>query len=199
MKLSCKVVTSYKLPVASCKICCLSPAACRLSGQSMIEVVVGIGVATLLSIALISTTIYTQKMSRSAKNNTQATKLAQESIEKVRILRDRGSGGFSYLPNTGCGILDSSNADPSAWTVSTITCPSSPVTSTPSGTQSVTLDLMTYYRWIAFAGPTASKKTVVVNVAWQEGASWRTVINTTYLSNTCTGAIGPNASPSLCP
>lgn len=201
MKLSCRAVTSYKLQVTRCrKTCGLLRVSCHSSGQSMIEVVVGIGVATLLSVALISTSIYTQKLSRSAKNNTQATKLAQESIEKVRIFRDRKLNGFTSLPASGCATLDSTNADPGLWSLSTITCPSLPLASgtTPPGVQTVVLDQVTFIRWLQFANPTPSKKTVVVNVAWQEATSWQLVTNTTFLSNTCTGQIGPGV-PANCP
>lgn len=164
-------------------------------GQSMIEVVVGIGVATLLSVALISTTLYTQKLSRSAKNNTQATKLAQESIEKVRIFRDRKLNGFTALPSSGCATLDSTNADPGVWTLPTfLPCPP-PLTAgvTPSGVQPVILDQVTFIRWLQFGSPTDSvdRKSVTVYVGWQEATSWQLVTNTTFLSNAFTGQIGP--------
>ncbi len=173
------------------------------SGQSMIEVVVGIGVVTLLSLALISTTIYTQKLSRAAKNNTQATKLAQESIEKMRIFRDRKINGFAALPSSGCATLDSSNANPAVWLLTTIvSCPVFPLTSgtIPVGVQSVTLDQVTFIRWLQFSiDPSGNRKTVIVNVGWQDASSWQTVTNTTFLSNTCIGQIGPPPLPLTCP
>src|SRR3990172_11075319 len=66
-------------------------------GQSLIEVVVSVGVAVLLAVSLITTSLITQKSSRSARNNSQATKLVQQTLEQLRVYRDRY--GFAALPN----------------------------------------------------------------------------------------------------
>jgi len=64
-------------------------------GQTLIEVVVAVGVVVLLAVSLITTNLVTQKTSRSARNTTQATKLAQDYAEKIRIIRDRD--GYEYI------------------------------------------------------------------------------------------------------
>ena len=66
-------------------------------GQSLVEVVVSVGIAVMLAISLITTSLITQKSSRAARNNSQATKLVQQTLEQLRVYRDRY--GFAALPN----------------------------------------------------------------------------------------------------
>lgn len=167
-------------------------------GQSLIEVVVGLAVATLLAIALISTTVYTSKLSRSAKNNTQASKLAQQTIEQWRIYRDRVSSGFSALPGSGCVILDASAADPALWQKTSLAaCTPAPPNGVPNGAQKVTLDKVDFWRWAEFSTPTSAKKSLKVTIAWVESSGWISVTTQTFLSSVCTGQIGGGPSP--CP
>ncbi len=66
-------------------------------GQTLLEMVVVIAVALLVISALTFATIASLRNSQFAKNQSQATKLAQGGIEKVRALRDRdGSVIFEY-------------------------------------------------------------------------------------------------------
>lgn len=67
----------------------------KLKGQSLIEVLISLGLVVILAVALITASLITQKTARSARNDTQASKLAQENIEEVRVIADRQ--GFSYL------------------------------------------------------------------------------------------------------
>src|SRR3989344_6372827 len=85
-------------------------------GQSLIEVVVSLGVIVVLAVSLISTSLITQKTARTAKNNNAATKLTQESIEKIRVFRDRK--GFDVLTSDPCLMLNSSDVDPVNWSLS---------------------------------------------------------------------------------
>jgi len=57
-------------------------------GQSLIEVVVAVGITTLLSVALLSVVSISIKNSRVAKDRTIAVELAQEGIELMRTYRD---------------------------------------------------------------------------------------------------------------
>lgn len=60
-------------------------------GQSLIEVlVVGI-VSAIMILALIMIILNSLKNAQFAQNQTQATKLAQDTIDKIRILRDKNS------------------------------------------------------------------------------------------------------------
>lgn len=80
-------------------------------GQSLVEVLVAIGIATLLGVALLSTAVLTQKASRSAQNTANATKLVQEMLEELRIFRDQSSGKVGAFPSaltagkSGCYVL----------------------------------------------------------------------------------------------
>lgn len=161
-----------------------------VSGQSLIEVVIGMGIATLLTVALVSVTIYTQKLSKSAKNNTQAAKLVQQSIEEARTMRDRK--GFGNLVNGSCYKISKPNqSDLSTWTFSSAApCPEVANPGHPTGDPD-------FLRTIAIAnGSNSNQKMVTVTVTWTDSSGDRTVTNTTFLSNPCSGSIG-GASP--CP
>lgn len=59
------------------------------NGNSLVEVLVATTVGILVVSALTYATIFSIRNASFAKNSVQATKLAQEGIEKVRTLRDR--------------------------------------------------------------------------------------------------------------
>lgn len=58
-------------------------------GQSLLEVTIMLGMVVVIITAVTITTVVGIKNSQFSKNQLQATKLAQEGIEKVRIIRDR--------------------------------------------------------------------------------------------------------------
>lgn len=58
-------------------------------GQSLIEVIVAVAVGTLVVAALTFATIFSLRNANFSKTSAQATKLAQEGIERVRAGRDR--------------------------------------------------------------------------------------------------------------
>lgn len=88
------------------------------SGQSLLEVVTASAVGILVVAALTYATIFSLRNATFAKNSAQATKLAQEGIEKVRTLRDR-NGSVSYVSAVGTTNLFSE-----LWGI-TLSCPSS--------------------------------------------------------------------------
>lgn len=59
------------------------------NGQALLEVAVTIGVATIIIAALAITTVIGLRNSQFAQNQAQATKLAQEAIEKVKTMKNR--------------------------------------------------------------------------------------------------------------
>lgn len=152
------------------------------SGQSLVEVVIALGVVVILAVSLVSTSLITQRTSRSAKNNTQATKLVQESIEQLRVLRDRK--GFSYLAgftsSSQCWKLVATNNDPMLWELKNTapdTCP-----------QIITLNQTDFSRRIIIENPlvpldpTKAKK-ITVEVTWVDTGGTQKVSNVTNLSN----------------
>jgi len=143
--------------------------------QSLIEVVVAMAVITGLAIALVTMSLFSQKTAREATNTTQASKLAQENIEQVRIFRDRqGYSAFSSVSD-GCHTLGTSNPDPSTWSFS-------PSFDCLTGTgETKTLDKTDFYRKIKIESVSATKK-VTVTVSWTDSSGTQKVTNTTLLS-----------------
>lgn len=145
------------------------------AGQSLVEVIVSVGIAVVLAIALISAGLITNKTAGSARNNTQATKLAEQYIEQVRVYRDRR--GISTLLSKGNGVfcIDSSNADPSLWDLVTAGCP-----------QTVTLGGVNFSRSITIAETSPSdpthKKLISATVTWGESGGTQSVTSQTILS-----------------
>ncbi|KKQ78266.1 MAG: hypothetical protein US99_C0027G0005 [Candidatus Daviesbacteria bacterium GW2011_GWF2_38_6] len=69
-------------------------------GQTLIEVIVVAMVGILVVTALTFAVIFSLRNASFAKNQSQATKLAQEGIERVRGLRDR-NGAVDYIRADG--------------------------------------------------------------------------------------------------
>lgn len=153
-----------------------------LHGQSLVEVVVALGVVIALAVALVTTSLVTQRASRTAKNNTQATKLAQQSIEQMRVFRDRK--GFVELVNNtgGCKKLVMPSSDPNppspapGWSISgSSPCP-----------EQIVQDQTTFGRSIVISNDSPSspnRRVVAVTVTWTDSGGLQTVTSTTVLSN----------------
>lgn len=60
-------------------------------GQSMIEVIVVLGVTVIVVLALVIAVLTGLKNNQFAQNQSKATKYAQEAIDKIRVIRDRDS------------------------------------------------------------------------------------------------------------
>ena len=146
-----------------------SPAVSK-SGQSLVEVVVALGVVVALAMSLITASLVTQRTSQQAKNNTQATNLVQQNIEQMRVFRDRR--GFDVLANGACWTLTSSDPDPANWSLSS-SCP-----------ESITLSNTVFSRSIVIAnGANSNQRVVTVTVTWTDSGGLQTIQNTTVLSN----------------
>ena len=158
----------------------------NFGGQSLVEVVVSIGIAVILAIALITTSLITQKSSRSARNNSQATKLVQQTLEQLRIFRDRHppddpivDDALAFLPNapTSTGYsLDATSIIPDNWTLNSASC---------STTQTITLDNTNFNRKIEMINEplvTAEKRLITVTVSWDESGQTRSVKSQPFLS-----------------
>lgn len=60
-------------------------------GQSLMEVIIAMAVGILVVVALVFATIFSLRNAAFAKTSAQATKLAQEGIEKMKAIRDRNT------------------------------------------------------------------------------------------------------------
>ena len=145
-----------------------------LGGQSLIEVVVSIGIAVMLAISLITTSLITQKSSRSARNNSQATKLVQETMEQLRVFRDRK--GFDQLPNSGttvCVDLNADSTEPLDWTLQPIgPCPI---------LETIPLNNTNFDRKIEIINDGANKRLITLTISWDESGQTRSVKSQTFL------------------
>ena len=70
-------------------------------GQTLLEVIVVIAVGVIIIGALVFVTISSLRNASTAKNQAQATKLAQEGLEKVRASRDRNGTIDSFSGGNG--------------------------------------------------------------------------------------------------
>ena len=140
-------------------------------GQSLIEVVISISLAAILAISLITTTLVTQRTSQSAKNNTEATKLAQEWVEQLRVFRDRHD--FADLDTSKCR-LDTSQPNPDNWTLQGPICP-----------VDVVLGTETFHRLLIIADTVPfdpNKRAVTILVTWDEPGGQKEVKHETIFS-----------------
>ena len=83
-------------------------------GQTLLELIVVVAVSVIVVGALVFATIASLRNASFSKNQSLATKLAQEGIEKVRSARDRGDpigGNFTIS-----GVTITSWQDPNLWT-----------------------------------------------------------------------------------
>lgn len=79
-------------------------------GQSLLEVTIAIGIAVLVISALTVTTLIGLRNSQFAQNQVQATKYAQEGLEKVKYMRDKDIciliGGLEYKWKNGDPLIN---------------------------------------------------------------------------------------------
>lgn len=154
-------------------------------GQSLVEVLVALSIAALVVIALVILVLSGLKNAQFAQSQTKATKLAQEGIEKVKVVRDRnGVINVTSSTNWGCSACNFdkvwsyqlSNATPCATRPSGITTNcyfkiDSDGQSLREAANEVLADGFT--RQIIFtdsATSYTSEKTIKVQVAWQDSA-----------------------------
>ena len=145
-------------------------------GQTMIEVVVGIGVVVILAISLVTTSLITQKTARSARNSTQATKLAQQIVEELRVFRDRK--GFIALGSGTYSCIKSADSDPKNWSLVLVSnqldCSSTPISDTLFTAEIKIIDDQS-------TNPVIKKKVEVV-VSWPESGGMQQVKHQTFLT-----------------
>ncbi len=78
------------------------------NGQTLIELIVVVSVSVIVVGALVFATIASLRNAQFSKNQAQATKLAQEGLEKVRSARDR----YGSITGFGDSITYSWNSSP---------------------------------------------------------------------------------------
>lgn len=83
------------------------------NGQTLIELVVGLGLIAVVITALAITTTYSLRNTQFSKNQTLATKLAQENMEKVRTIKIANYGVcLQGQPTSACSSWEEIWAHP---------------------------------------------------------------------------------------
>lgn len=118
-------------------------------GQSLVEVVIAIGVVALLVTGLVVGTTAALKSSRLGRLRSGANKYAQEGVELTRDLRD--AGWISFQARNGLYCLAQDNIFPAA----------------PSGSCTINIDSI-YTRSILFAW-NDPRMQVTATVSWSDG------------------------------
>ncbi len=75
-------------------------------GQTLMELVVVVGVSAIVVGALVFATIASLRNAQFSKNQAQATKLAQEGIERVRAGRDRNKAISNFTTGSGNAVAN---------------------------------------------------------------------------------------------
>ncbi len=177
------IARDWKLETGDCK-----------NGQSLIEVLVAFGVMVMVGMALITASLATQRTSNSARSKSQATELTQTYLEQVRVIRD--IKGFSYITNGCFTITNSSNSDPSQWSLASGCVGTTPCNAAaPYNGELVPLNSINYCRKVTFYDiPGGVSKKAVVEVTWKEGTNDRSVSNETIISKWCGGQVKTDGS-----
>jgi len=131
------------------------------SGQSLIEAVIAVGVVTMVLVALVSGVVSSLKNARYSRDNSVAVAYAQEGIEVIRSIRDRG---YEEIQQNDTYSLSYNG---SIWSLTT---PGEVISEK-------------YTRTVVISdGPdAANSKKVIVTLSWKEGSSDREVTLTTIL------------------
>ncbi len=146
----------------------------RTRGQTIIEVIVVIGIVVVLTTGLIAGTTSSLKSAQSDRSRSEAVKYAQEGIEVARQLRDENwDTFFSYGGSVYC--LGSDAKGNTNFVVSTGgQCPTNIMM------QDGTLSIFT--RSVQFAWQGNSGMQIVVTVSYPENSQTKNVQLTTYLT-----------------
>ncbi len=143
------------------------------SGQSLIEVLIAFAVTVIIGVGLISASLVTQRASTSARNNAQATKLAQQYIEQVRVIRDLK--GYVSLPSAaGCYKISAPSTDPNSWTLLG-TGVGAPCSTISGDVVNIPEFKAVFTRDLELAAPVNNTRKVTVRVSWAEGTNTRSV------------------------
>jgi prepilin-type N-terminal cleavage/methylation domain-containing protein len=73
-----------------------------IKGQSLIEVLVALGIISIVTTALASVVVTSMNNAQLSKNQNQALQYSQEGLEVVRLLRDQDYVAFRNYNNTFC-------------------------------------------------------------------------------------------------
>jgi type II secretory pathway pseudopilin PulG len=137
-------------------------------GQTLLEIVVAVGVIALVLTALVTAVTASLRFSQSGRFRSQAVKYAQEGIELTRKLRDTRPW-TEFTTYSGAGTATWCLSESGEWTTSDGS--GCPLTPTSNFWRTITLTL------------NGSVMDVVSSVSWGERTQSSTVTLRTYLSD----------------
>ncbi|MDQ3098433.1 MAG: hypothetical protein M3Q44_01685 [bacterium] len=176
-------------------------------GQSLVEVVIALGIAVIIVIAFTNATITSVRNSQFSKNQNLATKYAQESLELIRAVRDQNTSGsvtdggslsswgdlwginLNVVTNTGvtgmtgyCFNLNKANL---TLTKRAGTTPCADTNGSGTILDENLDNLGVFYRKINITddGTTLTKKQISVRVYWSDNRGQHKTDVTTFLTN----------------
>lgn len=123
------------------------------NGLSLLEVIISMAVSIILISGFVSAVTITIKNSQFARNQTLATKLAQEGLEKIRAYRDQNT-----------------------WTTFTAGC-------TSLSTMGIVAPPSPFTRRVSCSVLDANKNTVTVTVSWTDSSGTHKSELSSYFSN----------------
>jgi type II secretory pathway pseudopilin PulG len=141
-------------------------------GQSLIEIVVAIGVIVLILVALISAVTTGLRNAEFARNKGQATKYAQQVIEWLRTQRDAGWASFYDFAGPG--------GSSRTYCINTLAWPGTgpcSITNVMSGDS-----FNIFHREVTLSQSSPARVAIRVRVFWEEGQRTSEVTVDTYLT-----------------
>lgn len=178
-----------------------------MRGQTLIEVLIAFAVTVIIGVGLISVGLATQKAAAGARNESQATKLAQEYIENLRVMRDAKGWTVFAQPITGNGqyrinIPAGSETNVANWTLASSSTTTGCEEAAPSVMRGdkITVDKVDFCRKITVSNysTTTLSWNFKVEVGWKEGNNVRSSRAETVMSLWC-GAVITGVTASPCP
>lgn len=143
-------------------------------GQSLVEVIIALAFAMVIIVALVTVTVQSMRNSTFAKNNAQATKLAQEGLEWIRSQRDQMAWD-DFNDNLSSNLCLNNL---------TTNLEDIDITNTCSSCGSTLNNI--YKRCADFSvgiGNCGSNKGVIVSVTWTDSAGNHSSVQTSCFSN----------------
>lgn len=135
----------------------------------MIELLIAIGIAVIIIVALVQGIVASVKNSQFAKNQTLATRLSQEAIEKIRGERDK-TGWPTFYNTYNATTMCIPDGDSTTWT-----------TKLPTGCGANTNNI--FSREANFTDPagSGSQFLIVVTTTWTDSSGIHASEQRTYL------------------
>ncbi len=143
-----------------------------ISGQSLLEVVVTIGVIVLVLVGLLSAISFGLSNAQFSRNKAQAIKYAQEAVEWLRVERETSWSTF-YNSRAGSGTgLTYCLSNTATWPI--------PGVCSPSGV--IDDQYRLFHREATLTQSGVGRVLVNIRVYWQQGARATDVTINTYLT-----------------